>query len=341
MGVDITPLLEPKEISLKELSSRKVGVDAFNTIYQFLSIIRQADGTPLMDSNGNITSHLSGLYHRTINLLSNSIKPCFVFDGKSPDFKKKTIELRRERKESAVEEWKKALEEGDMEKAKSKASQTSILTKDMIEESKKLLSAMGIPIVEAPSEGEAQASFMCRTGKIYGVISQDYDSLLFGAPVLLRNITVTGKRKVPGKPIYQTQSPEIIFLDKVLKANNLTQKELILTGIFCGTDFNPKGIKGIGPKKALDIIKKEGTSFSIFKNHGWDFDIEPEEIYDFFVNPPTTEKFTLEWKELDIEKVKQILCKEHDFSEERVDSSYEKIKELSKKGSQSSLSGFL
>ncbi|PSH01115.1 MAG: flap structure-specific endonuclease, partial [Nanohaloarchaea archaeon QH_8_44_6] len=159
MGVDLGELVESEDIDFADLNDKEIAIDAMNTLYQFLSIIRQRDGTPLKDSDGNITSHLSGLFYRNINLLEENIRPVFVFDGEMPDLKEKESSKRRKKREEARKEWKKLKEEGKVSEAYSKATQSSKLTGDMIEEAKKLLEAMGIPYIQAPSEGEAQAAF--------------------------------------------------------------------------------------------------------------------------------------------------------------------------------------
>ncbi|MDK2783923.1 MAG: flap endonuclease, partial [Thermococcaceae archaeon] len=217
MGVQIGELLPRKELELENLNGKKVAIDAFNAIYQFLSTIRQRDGTPLMDSKGRITSHLSGLFYRTINLMEAGIKPAYVFDGKPPEFKKKELEKRAEYREEAQEKWEEALARGDMEEAKKYAQRASKVNEMLIEDAKKLLELMGIPWVQAPSEGEAQAAYMASKGDVWASASQDYDSLLFGTPRLVRNLTITGKRKLPGKDVYVEVKPELIVLEEVLK----------------------------------------------------------------------------------------------------------------------------
>ncbi|MBO4798585.1 MAG: flap structure-specific endonuclease, partial [Candidatus Methanomethylophilaceae archaeon] len=189
MGVNLSPVVSAEEISLESLRGKKIAVDAYNTIFQFLSIIRQPDGKPLCDSEGNVTSHLSGLLYRTANLIEAGIEPVFVFDGKPSELKAGTISGRIERRLKAETEYEKALAEGDLEKAFSKAQQTSRITPEILESSKKLLDLLGIPVVQAPSDGEAQAAYMCSRGSVYAAASQDYDSILFGAPLLVRNLT--------------------------------------------------------------------------------------------------------------------------------------------------------
>ena len=258
MGVDLTELVPKEKKLIKDFSGQTVAVDAYNTIYQFLSIIRQPDGTPLMDSRKRVTSHLSGLLYRNLNLLEAGIRPVYVFDGKPHDLKKGTIEERSAIKEKAQAEYEAALAEGDLEKARSKAQQTSRITKDMVEDSKTLLGLIGIPVVQAPMDGEGEAAFLVRKGHAAAVASQDFDSLLFGSPVLVRNLTITGRRKLPRKQIYINVEPERMELGAVLSALSLSREQLVEMCILMGTDFN-EGIRGIGPKKALKLITENGT----------------------------------------------------------------------------------
>lgn len=334
MGVPIGELVSKKELELENLNGRKVAIDAFNAIYQFLSTIRQRDGTPLMDSKGRITSHLSGLFYRTINLTEAGIKPVYVFDGKPPEFKKKELEKRAEAREEAREKWELALARGDLEEAKKYAQRASKVNELLIEDAKKLLELMGIPWVQAPSEGEAQAAYMASKGDVWASASQDYDSLLFGTPKLVRNLTITGRRKLPGKDIYIEVKPELILLEDVLNGLKLTREKLIELAILVGTDYNPGGIKGLGPKKALEIVRHSKDPLLKYQKTS---DVDLYAIKEFFLNPPVTNEYKLEWKMPDEEGVLRFLCDEHDFSEERVKNGLERLKKAIKAGRQFTL----
>lgn len=323
MGAEIGELLEREETTLDHFSGRRIAIDAFNTIYQFLSIIRQPDGTPLKDSEGRITSHLSGLLYRTSNLIENGIKPIYVFDGEPPRFKEKELKERAERKMEAEEKWKIAIETG--EDARKYAQATARVDEYIIESSKKLLSYLGVPYIQAPSEGEAQAAYLTLKGSAEYTGSQDYDSLLFGSPLLARNLTITGKRKLPGKSTYVDIKPEIIDLNKNLKRLGITREQLIDIAILVGTDFN-EGLRGIGVKKALKYIKSYGDVFKALKALKAEIE-NVEEIREFFLNPPVTDKYEITFKEPDEERVVEFLCEEHDFSRDRVVKAVEKIKE--------------
>ncbi|RLF66187.1 MAG: flap endonuclease-1 [Thermoplasmata archaeon] len=316
-----------KEIDMKGLLGKVVAIDAFNALYQFLTTIRQPDGTPLMDRQGRITSHLSGLFYRTGNLVEMGIKPVYVFDGEPPPFKRKEIEERVERKEEAERKYMEALRAGRIEEARKYASMASRLTSEMIEDAKRLLDALGIPYVQAPSEGEAQAAYMAKKGDVYASVSQDYDSLLFGSPRLIRNLTITGKRKVPGKKVYVEIKPELIILEKVLSALKISREQLVDIAILIGTDYN-EGIEGVGPKKAYEIVRSAGDIEKAMKALGVKYDDVLLEIREFFLNPPVTDDYTLKWRMPNEDKVVEILCEEHDFSKERVLNNLQKYRSV-------------
>jgi flap endonuclease-1 len=238
-----------------------------------------------MDSTGKVTSHLSGLFYRTSNLLEMGIKPIYVFDGKPPKFKQEEIQRRKEVKTEMAANYEKAAATGDTAKMRTYAQATSSIRDYMKTDAQKLLELMGLPWVQAPSEGEAQAAHMTRKGTTQYCASQDYDSLLFGAPMLLRNVTISGRRKLPGKNIYIDIVPEVISLQESLKQTELTHEQLIDVGILVGTDFNPDGIKGLGPKTALKLIKQHGNiEAAVPFSKNAQFPHPPAEIREIFLH---------------------------------------------------------
>lgn len=314
------------KVDLKNLSGKPIAIDAYNALYQFLAIIRQPDGTPLKDSTGRITSHLSGLFYRTANLVEMGIKVVYVFDGVPPTLKEVEIKRRAKVKEEALIKYERALQEGRMEEARTYAQMTSRLKDYMTEDSKHLLTQMGVPWVQAPSEGEAQAAYLTKKGDTNYCASQDYDSLLFGAPMLMRNVTISGRRKLPRKPVYVEVIPEVIELDQVFKELSITREQLIDIGILVGTDFNPEGVKGIGPKTALKLIKQHGNLEKLLPTlKEAEFPVEPQRIREIFLNPKVTDNYKLAWKDPDIEGIVNFLCRERDFSEERVRKALQKM----------------
>ncbi|MHA1210090.1 MAG: flap endonuclease-1 [Candidatus Freyarchaeota archaeon] len=339
MGVNLRGLLSFRQISLQELSGRTIAIDAMNTLYQFLAIIRQPDGTSLMDRRGNITSHLSGVFYRTINLLEAGIKPVYVFDGEPPELKSETVEERRRIRQEAARKWEEALERGDLEEARKFAQSSTSLTDEMVEESKRLLEAMGVPYVQAPSEGEAQASYMARKGDVWGVASQDYDSLLYNSPYLVRNLTISGRRKLPGKNVYVKVEPELVSLDENLRELGITREQLIGIGILLGTDYN-EGVKGIGVKTALKLIREKGSIEKVVEEKKIVIEPSVEQIKQLFLNPKVTDDYEIRWKPVDRDKVFSILCDEHDFSRERVQKALERVREEERTRAQSRLEQF-
>ena len=340
MGVQISSIVPKKEVELTDLSGKKIAIDAYNTLYQFLSIIRdRMTGEPLKDSKGRVTSHLSGLFYRTINLMEVGIRPVYVFDGRPPKFKKATIERRERAKKEAEKKMEEAIAKG--EAAIKYAQGTSKLTDEMVKGAKKLLSLMGIPWVQAPSEGEMQAAYMASKNDVWASGSQDYDSLLVGSPRLIRNLSITGRRKLPNREVYIEIKPELIELEELLASLGITREQLIIIGMLVGTDYNPDGIPGIGPKKALKLVKEEKNLKNVLRKIEWEFDIDPEELYKFFLCPPHTDNYKLEWKIPEEGKLIDFMVGEHDFSLERIKKGVGKLKTALTKGRQSSLSTWL
>jgi len=335
MGTNLGPILTSQEITTSNLAGKKLVVDAFNALYQYLSSIRQRDGTPLMDSKGIITSHLSGLYFRTMNLMEQGLLLAYCFDGKAPELKKKEQQRRMQGKEEAEIKYLAAKETQDLEAMKKFASRTSKLTSEMISEATELIAARGLPIVQAPAEAEAEAAYLVLKGKAHAVVSQDTDSLLFGAPRVIRNLTVSERRRIKGTMAYEQVKPEEIVLSESLNTLGLDREQLIALGILCGTDFNIGGIKGIGPKKGLLLLKKHGKDFgSMFSEVEWDkhFDYSWKDVFSTIINMPAEDR-DLSWGSIDRKKVIEILVDRHDFSRERVESALEKqVKKQGQKG---------
>ena len=332
MGVNFRDLIPKNPIKLEDLGGKIIAIDAYNAIYQFLSIIRQPDGTPLKDSTGKVTSHLSGLFYRTSNLVEMGIKPIYVFDGIPPTLKAAEIERRKQVKVEAAARYEKAVTEGKPAEARMYAQAATSMKDYMQEDSRKLLELLGLPWVQAPSEGEAQAAHMTKRGDASYCASQDYDSLLFGAPRLLRNVTISGRRKLPSKNVYVEIVPEVVELSKTLSECSLTYEQLIDVGILIGTDFNPDGIKGLGPKTALKLIKQHGSlenALPHIKNAS--FPVEPNCIREIFLKPEVTDKYKIEWKEPNEEGIIDFLCRQKEFSEERVKKSIDRMTAGSKK----------
>lgn len=335
MGLDLKPIVNPSPLKLAELSGKVVAVDAFNTIYQFLATIRGPTGEPLANSRGEITSHLSGLFYRNTNLLMENIRPIYVFDGKAHELKIDEIERRSKLKREATESYNLAIEEGRIEDARKFGKRTSVLTDKMVEESKKLLDYLGIPAVQAPSDGEAAAAYLTKHEIAFASASQDYDSILFGAKRLVRNLAISGRRKVPNRNAYVDVEPEIFEHEKVLKEIGLTHEQLVDVGILIGTDFNPGGFQGIGPKTALKLIKESGRLENVEKIKHLLPDVPYAEIRKIFLEPDEPKVGEIRFGPVDREKVLDFLCVEKSFSADRVSGQLDRVHKTTQNRSQS------
>ena len=335
MGIDLKPILTTCPIKLSYLSDKIIAVDAYNTIYQFLATIRGPTGESLTNNKGEITSHLSGLFYRNINFLTENIKLVYIFDGKPHSLKFKEIARRKELKQEAIEKYQEALEEGRLEDAKKYSQGTVILTDKIIEQSKIILKLLGIPVIQAPSEGEATASILTKDGKAYACASQDYDSLLFGAKRLIRNLTISGKRKIPNKNKYVNIEPEIIHQSQILESTKLNLEQIVDLSILIGTDFNPGGFPGISPKTALKLIKENGKLEKIGKIKDDLNDVPYQQIREIFLNPENIPLNNIEFNNPNYNEIIGFLCDTMDFSKERVRSSLERVKKSQEKRSQS------
>ncbi|KAK0208336.1 flap endonuclease 1 [Desarmillaria ectypa] len=245
-----------KEHEIKTLFGRKVAIDASMSIYQFLIAVRQRDGEMLQNDSGETTSHLMGFFYRTIRIVENGIKPAYVFDGKPPELKKGVLSKRLARREEAKEGSEEAKETGTTEDVDRFSRRTVKVTREHNEECRRLLGLMGIPVVVAPSEAEAQCAELARGGKVYAAGSEDMDTLTFSAPILLRHLTFSEAKK---QPISE------INLKLALEGLDMDMSQFIDLCILLGCDYL-EPIKGVGPKSALKLIREHGDLKTIIKH---------------------------------------------------------------------------
>ena len=333
MGLNLKELVVREKTTLESFSSKVIAIDAYNAIYQFLASIRGPDGLQLSDSEGRITSHLSGLLYRNINFLSLGIKPVYVFDGKPPSLKTAEIERRKQIKKDATVKYEKAIAEGNIEDARKFAQQTTSMKDGMVKESKQILSYFGIPYIDASSEGEATAAHLTNTGHAYASASQDFDSILCGAKRLIRNFTNSGRRKIPNRNTYVEIEPEIIETQKTLDALEVTREQIVDIGILIGTDFNPNGFDRVGPKTALKMIKQYSRLEDIPQIQEQLQIIDFEQIRKIFLEPVVTNVDEIVFGKVDYEGMTNYLVKERSFSEDRIQSSLNRLKKALEKKS--------
>jgi flap endonuclease-1 len=309
VGLPLRDLVEAQELPWEALAGRTIAVDGYNAVYQFLATIRQRDGQLFTDPHGRVTSHLMGVFYRTTSLLGEGVLPVWVFDGKPPERKAGTIRQRVAAKERAEAQYQEALAAGDLETARRKAAQTSRLTRPMVDEIGTLLATLGIPTVQAPSEGEAQAAAMAARGSVWAAASEDYDSLLFGTPRLVRGLAARNRGgSAPGA--------QIIDRAELLARLGISDEELILVGIVVGTDFN-EGAAGYGPKKALALVRQHLGFAATLEKAGID-PKEGEETAEIFRHPASVDVALPPFGPVDEEAVRKLLVDEHGFAENRV-----------------------
>jgi len=325
-----------KENEIKNYFGRKVAIDASMCIYQFLIAVRQ-DGNVLTNEAGETTSHLMGLFYRTIRMVDNGIKPVYVFDGKPPDMKGGELAKRTERRQEAQKQLAQAEEAGDDENVEKFTKRLVKVTKEHNEECKHLLKLIGIPYVDAPCEAEAQCAALVKAGKVFAVGTEDMDALTFGSNVLLRHLTFSEARKMPIKEFY---------LDRVLEGLGLTQDEFIDLCILLGCDYCDS-IRGIGPKRAVDLIKQHKSIEEIIKRLDTKKYTVPEEWpYEgarrLFKQPEVTEGASVElkWTDPDEEALVKFMCEEKGFNEDRMRNGCKKLTKARHGSTQGRLDSF-
>ena len=292
MGVDLSPLVQQHALKLEQLKNKPIAIDCYNTLYQFMRTMPM-----LTDKHGRVTSHLVGLFNRTTRLMSMGLKLCYVLDGPFPEIKKH----KRIVSGAAVQP---------------RTSRT--FTAEMIAEVRALLEALGIPVVQAPSEGEAQAAHMAARRDVWAVATQDYDALVFGAPRMIKNLTFAKTRRWPKGGKFSLIGTYLIELKELLKQHKLDKSQLLTLAVLIGSDFGP-GVAGIGPKKGLKLVQKYGHRFdALFRTVGWNYAYSWKEVYDCMATMPVTNKYRLRWKKINRTELLRILVKEHDFNEARV-----------------------
>lgn len=331
---------------------RKVAIDASMWIYQFLAAIREGhQWMNLTNSSGESTSHINGMLSRTTRLLESGIKPVFVFDGTPPDIKREELAKRDERREKAIAELEKAQELGDEELIKKQSIRTIHVTKKQIDDVKKLLGFLGMPCIDAPSEAEAQCAELCKDDLVYGVVTEDADSLTFGTPIQIKqlNFSESMSNKVNGKsPAKQKNGMQIIKLPLILSELDITMDQFIDLCILSGCDYCGT-IRGIGTCTAYKLIKKHQNIEGILQNIDQAKNPVPEnfeyaKVREFFKNPIVSKKDQIQdlikWSNPKYEELSEWLIKEQNFNETRVASYCERIKKSKGKTSQTSLDGF-
>ena len=321
MGCNLRDLAVIEPLEMSDLSGQRVAVDTFLNAYQFITSLTGEDGKPL-SYNGKPVAHLMGFLDRTTMMLSEGIDPVYVFDGRPHELKRETLRGRRERKMEAVSRWEAAVEAGDMTAAKKLGPQTAEYTPEMVAETKRLFELLGVTWVEAPMEAEGAAAVRCARGEVGAVASQDWDTLLYGAPVMIRNLLAHGTRRF-GRPV----RAERIYLQELLEEHGLTHEQLVDLGIMIGTDFHP-GVKGIGPKTGLKLIREHGTIEEVCQAKDKEVPERLDEIRQLFLAHPTGDEPLPAAGMADEPRLRELLQEGHQFSERRIQRALDRLAEV-------------
>ena len=287
------------------------------------------DGRPL-SRDGKPVAHIMGFLDRATTLIASGIDPVFVFDGRPHNLKRDTLNERRERKEGAKNRWKAAIEDGDMKAAKKLGPQIAEYTREMVQETKDLFDTLGVTWIEAPMEAEGAAAVRARRGEVHAVATQDWDALLYGSPIMIRNLMSHGTRKFG-----RTLTAERIVLSDVLEEHDITQEQLVDLGIMIGTDFHP-GFRGIGPKTGLKLIKAHGSLEAVAELKGHIVPDDIEDIRDLFHNHPIHANVNLPESGRAVEEhIRRFVQKERGFSEGRTERALERLASVGRLRSES------
>lgn len=260
-----------KENFVENYQGKKIAIDISILIYQVVIAIRNT-GSDLTNDKGDVTSHILGIFNKTLSFLERGIIPIYIFDGKPPNLKKKILEARNIIRKKALEKYSDAQTEAE----KIKYFKRSVyITKKQIDECQELLQLMGIPYIEAPEEADSQLAYLCKENLVYAVLTEDMDILTFGSPRIIRNLT--NNKKIPIE----------IELDKVLNRLSLTHEQFIELCILFGCDY----CSSLSDIKQLEVYNTylnnksiEKTIFELRSKGYYVSNIDYQEAKQYFIN---------------------------------------------------------
>ncbi|MFX1456601.1 MAG: hypothetical protein ACFFDB_14600 [Promethearchaeota archaeon] len=335
MGVKLQSLVTQKIIGYQDLAGSIIAIDAPNIILGLFNFVRKnPDGTNaglILDRTQRPISHLYGLLYRINFLYSKKIFPLFCFDGRISEMKRNITKDQLNDFKFAQKWYDEAIKSGHRTIARQIALGKDYLWHNIIIESKQLLGALGVPYIESPASAESQCAYLAKQRVVNYSNSQDYDSLLFGCPDLLQNLSKSLKKKVQGKWSYTKITPQVISLKKMLRQLEISQFQLVDIGMLIGTDYFP-GINGIGPKKSLTLIKKYSQLEDIitnehdtynFSNLTQDLIMKIRKLFLFpEVNKSTND---IHWNYPNKSNALKLLCEKHFLNKERVENTLSKL----------------
>ncbi|MFX1279881.1 MAG: hypothetical protein ACFFA3_10725 [Promethearchaeota archaeon] len=335
MGIKLQDLIQREIIGINELAGKIIAVDAPNIIMGLFNFARKdLDGSYaglILDRTQRPISHLYGLLYRLNFYYSKNIFPIFCFDGRDSELKK-LVTKDQLRDFRFTQQWyEQAIQNRDKEKARHIALSKEYLWQNIIKESKELLNALGVPCIESPASAESQCAYLVNQGIVHYSNSQDFDSLLFGCPHLIQNLSKSLRRKIQGKWTYTKITPFHVDLHKNLKKLGIDQFQLVDLGLMVGTDYF-QGIRGIGPKKALTFIQQFKQIENVISQEKYNYDFEQltpdiiKRVRKLYLFPEVnTSQQELYWNLPLMSHVVDLLCYEHYLNKNRVKNNLHKL----------------
>lgn len=301
-----------EDVSFTDVHGTVVAIDAHNWLYRYLTTtVRWTASEAYTTPDGTEVANLIGIVRGLPKFFEHEMYPVFVFDGAVTDLKEDEIEERRAARHKAESRLEDALDAGDSMEAARLASQTQRLTPTIQSTTRELFEILDIPIIEAPAEGEAQASYMARQGDVDYVGTEDYDALLFGAPYTLRQLTSKG-------------DPERMDFEATLREHEISHAQLVDIAILIGTDFN-EGVTGFGPKTALKAIRKHGDLDAVLDDSDVVIPDAPR-VQELFLDPPVTDAYEVDTGiSPDIAGARSYLTRTWGIPEEMIETGLERL----------------
>ena len=335
MGLKIKDVVIARSIDVKELAGKIIAIDGPNTVMQFLKYKYKNkeyyDSEYIIDRTRRVISHLYGLLYRMKFFYAKKMLPIVCFDGRVHPFKRRITKNQLHDFLYVKKQYETAIEEKNFDKAQAIATGKEFMWINAIQESKKLLGYMGVPYIDSPSSAEAQCVQLAKAGIVDVVVSQDYDSVVLGCPTLIRNLSKSRKRKIQNRWQTMKVNVEKIDLRENLKSWGVDIFQLVDMAILIGNDFN-QGVRGIGPKNALNLIRQHGNVESVVKRNRDKYDFTGlnktliDEVREIFLFPEVITKHSdFNWNYPKIDKLTEFLCEDHHLNKKRVEDNAVKL----------------
>jgi len=314
--MSISDFANPTEVRCTSLSGERVVFDGYIQMYKFLTSIRR-DGDYVRNSNGDVISHLIGLYNRIGSHLANGVQPIFVFDGPPPDMKQRTIDARVERKNEAEKLMEQAKQNGNTDDAEKYAARTTSVEPAFVESACEMFDALGVPYMEAPSEADPQCAHLVRSGEADYICTTDYDVFCYND----QNAAFIKQ--------FSGDTCQIVSLQQMLNEMEINYDQYRWTRIIAGTDYNDSPSR-VAWKRALNMTQDaESFERAIDAAVEWDAEIDTDRyraVYDWFQNP-TVGDWSPTHEPTDPEAVREVMIEKYHLQQSQVENKLDEIVE--------------